>query len=129
MSGKETRLLLVDDDEAKRYVLGVWMRRAGYTVIEAATGQGALDLAGTVDLVLLDVNLPDISGFDVCRQIKSDVATAAIPVIQVSATAVETADRAHGLSQGADAYLVKPVSLRDLRAVLQPAPGDRSGQM
>jgi serine phosphatase RsbU (regulator of sigma subunit)/CheY-like chemotaxis protein len=121
MSEKETRLLLVDDDEAKRYVLGVWMRRAGYTVIEAATGQGALDLAGTVDLVLLDVNLPDISGFDVCRQIKSDGATAAIPVIQVSATAVETADRAHGLSQGADAYLVDPVEPEELIATVQAA--------
>ena len=72
--GPRRQLLLVDDDEAKRYVLGVWLRRAGYTVVEAATGQDALDLAAGADLVLLDVNLPDISGFEVCRQIKADAA-------------------------------------------------------
>jgi CheY-like chemotaxis protein len=117
----QVQLLLVDDDEAKRYVLGVWLRRAGYTVVEAATGQDALDLAASADLVLLDVNLPDISGFEVCRQIKADALTAAIPVIQVSATAVETADRAHGLSQGADAYLVDPVEPEELIATVSAA--------
>jgi serine phosphatase RsbU (regulator of sigma subunit)/CheY-like chemotaxis protein len=115
------RLLLVDDDEAKRYVLSVWLRRAGFTVVEAGTGQGALDQAAGADLVLLDVNLPDISGFEVCRQIKGDPVTAAIPVIQVSATAVETADRAHGLTQGADAYLVDPVEPEELIATVNAA--------
>jgi DNA-binding response OmpR family regulator len=115
------RLLLVDDDEAKRYVIGVWLRRAGYTVEEAATGQGALERATDADLVLLDVNLPDISGFEVCRQLKGDPRTAAIPVIQVSATAVETADRAHGLTQGADAYLIDPVEPDELLATVTAA--------
>jgi CheY-like chemotaxis protein len=90
-------LLVVDDDVAKRYLLTTWLRRAGHVVTEATTGQEALGLVEAAEVVLLDVNLPDMSGFEVCRLIKSDPRTAAIPVIQVSATAVEVADRAHGL--------------------------------
>jgi CheY-like chemotaxis protein len=121
MSDPAARLLLVDDDEAKRYVLGAWLRRAGYFVVEAGTGRAALDLAPAADLILLDVNLPDISGTAVCRQLKNDPQTAAIPVIQVSATAVEVADRALGLSQGADAYLVDPVAPEELVATVGAA--------
>ena len=118
MSEAPGMLLLVDDDEAKRYVLSTWLRRAGHTVMEVGTGREALAVAATADLVLLDVNLPDMSGFDVCRQIKTDPRTAAIPVIQVSATAVEVADRAHGLTQGADAYLVEPAEPEELLATV-----------
>jgi DNA-binding response OmpR family regulator len=107
-------MLLVDDDEAKRYVLSTWLKRAGHTVIEVGTGQEALDQAEAAEVVLLDVNLPDMSGFDVCRQLKSDPRTAAIPVIQVSATAVAVADRAYGLTQGADAYLIEPTEPAEL---------------
>ena len=107
-------LLLVDDDEAKRYVLATWLKRAGHTVLEVGTGQEALDRATEAEAVLLDVNLPDMSGFDVCRQLKSDPRTVAIPVIQVSATAVAVADRAYGLTQGADAYLVEPTEPEEL---------------
>jgi len=107
-------LLLVDDDEAKRYVLATWLRRAGHTVIEVSTGREALDRAPEAEAVLLDVHLPDMSGFDVCRSLKSDPRTAAIPVIQVSATAVAVADRAYGLTQGADAYLVEPTEPAEL---------------
>jgi CheY-like chemotaxis protein len=98
-------VLLVDDDEAKRYLMGTWLRWAGHTVIEVGTGREALDQAGSAELVLLDVNLPDMIGYDVCRQIKDNPATAAVPVIQISATAVQVSDRAKGLTQGADAYL------------------------
>ena len=114
-------LLLVDDDEAKRYVIATWLRRAGHQVTEAATGSAALDLVDSAELVILDVNLPDMSGFDVCRQIKSDPRTAAIPVIQVSATAVEVKDRAHGLTQGADAYLIEPADPEELLATVAAA--------
>ncbi|MGH3187839.1 MAG: SpoIIE family protein phosphatase [Streptosporangiaceae bacterium] len=114
-------LLLVDDDEAKRYVMATWLRRAGHTVIEVATGREGLTQAGTAELVLLDVNLPDISGFEVCRQIKGDPRTAAIPVIQVSATAVAVSDRAEGLTQGADAYLIDPTEPEELLAVVMAA--------
>ena len=54
-------VLLVDDDEAKRYLLATWLRRAGHTVIEAGTGREALEKVGAAELVLLDVNLPDLS--------------------------------------------------------------------
>jgi serine phosphatase RsbU (regulator of sigma subunit)/FixJ family two-component response regulator len=111
-------LLVVDDDEAKRYLLSTWLRRAGHTVLEAKTGHEALSKVGEAELVLLDVNLPDMSGFEVCRLIKNDPATAAIPVIQVSATAVAVADRAHGLTQGADAYLANPAEPEELLAVV-----------
>ena len=111
-------LLLVDDDIAKRYVIATWLRRAGHTVIEGATGEEALAKAGQAELILLDVNLPDISGFDVCRRIKADPATAATPVIQVSATAVGVADRTHGLNQGADAYLTEPREPDELLATV-----------
>ncbi len=111
-------VLLVDDDEAKRYIMATWLQRAGHTVREAATGREALVQAPSADLILLDVHLPDMSGFDVCRQIKSDPVTAAIPVVQVSATAVGVADRAQGLTQGADAYLTDPAEPEELLAVV-----------
>ncbi|MGH7734458.1 MAG: response regulator transcription factor, partial [Gemmatimonadales bacterium] len=114
-------LLVIDDDEAKRYVMATWLRRAGHTVIEGATGQEALDKAGEAELVLLDVNLPDISGYDVCRQLKGDPRTAAIPVVQVSATAIKVSDRALGLNQGADAYLTEPTEPEELLAVVVAA--------
>jgi len=119
-SGQST-VLLVDDDEAKRYIMATWLRRAGHTVIEAATGREGLALAGQAELILLDVHLPDISGFDVCRQIKADPRTAAIPVIQVSATAVAVSDRAAGLTQGADAYLVDPAEPEEMLAMVVAA--------
>ena len=79
MTEARAHILLVDDDEAKRYLMGTWLRRGGHTVIEAGTGKEALEKAGSAELVLLDVNLPDMLGYDVCRQIKADPATAAIP--------------------------------------------------
>jgi len=121
MSELAGTLLLVDDDKAKRYVLATWLRRAGHTVTEATTGEEALGKVADAELVLLDVNLPDMSGFDVCRLIKSDPRTAAIPVIQVSATAVEVADRARGLTQGADAYLIDPSEPAELLATVTAA--------
>jgi serine phosphatase RsbU (regulator of sigma subunit)/DNA-binding response OmpR family regulator len=118
MSEPGASLLLVDDNEAKRYVMATWLRRAGHQVTEVGTGQEALRQVSAAELVLLDVNLPDMSGFEVCRLIKSDAGTAAIPVIQVSSTAVQVADRAHGLSQGADAYLVEPTEPAELLATV-----------
>ncbi len=114
-------LLVVDDNEAKRYIIVTWLRRAGHRVTEAATGREALGMVAAAELVLLDVNLPDMSGFEVCRLIKSAPLTAAIPIIQVSATAVEVTDRAYGLTQGADAYLVEPVDPAELIATVTAA--------
>ena len=118
MNDEPADLLVVDDDDAKRYLIATWLRRAGHTVAEAATGAEALAMAAKAELVLLDVNLPDISGFEVCRRIKADPATAATPVVQVSATAVGVADRTHGLTQGADAYLAEPSEPGELLATV-----------
>lgn len=114
------RVLVVDDNEATRYVLTTWLRRGGYLVDEAATGAEALAAAGgRCDLVVLDVNLPDVPGPEVCAAIKADPATGSIPVLHVSATAVEVAQRAAGLLGGADAYLVEPLERDELLATVR----------
>lgn len=108
-------ILHVDDNETGRGVLSQILREAGYHVREAATGREALRLvAGRPDLVLLDVNLPDMSGFEVCQQLKARHATA--PVLFLSAVSVEAQDRVHGLRVGAEGYLTKPIEPDELVA-------------
>src|SRR5204863_249175 len=68
------------------------------------------------DLVVLDVNLPDMSGFEVCRRLRADPATRSVAVIHLSAVYASSENRSEGLEQGADAYLVKPVEPRELMA-------------
>jgi PAS domain S-box-containing protein len=110
-------ILYVDDDEISRLALKGILWRAGFQVTEAGTGAEALRLAGDKpDIVLLDVNLPDISGFEVCRRIKAHPATHAIPVLHLSALYVTSEDRTHGLEGGADGYLTKPVEPQELIA-------------
>ena len=99
-------ILLVDDDPPKRYTLARTLSRAGFLVQEAGTGAEALRLvASRPDLVILDVKLPDISGLEVCRRIKSDPTTRAIPVLHISTTFVHLEDKIQGLDSGADGYL------------------------
>ncbi len=103
-------VLVVDDHESNRFAKSTLLRRAGFCVIEASTGQSALETIKRrpIDLVLLDVNLPDINGLEVCNRIKQDTALTAVQVLQVSSTAVSDADRVAGLTGGADAYLTEP---------------------
>jgi PAS domain S-box-containing protein len=112
MSGRTIRVLNVDDDEAGRYALSRILRTGGFAVTEAATGAEALRFVGTEepDVIVLDVRLPDMSGFEVCRRIKAHPNTANIPVLYVSATSVLDADRARGLDSGGDGYLTEPVA-------------------
>ncbi len=114
-------VLVVDDNEAGRFAKSRMIERAGFHVLEAETGRRALDLAHThpVDLVVLDVNLPDISGIEVCGRIKSDEALSAVQVLQISATAISDADRVRGLTSGADAYLTEPADAAVLGATLK----------
>jgi two-component system, sensor histidine kinase len=125
MGTNEGLVLVVDDNDATRFAKSEVVRRAGFTVIEAETGRRALELAHQhpVDVVLLDVNLPDVSGIDVCARLKAADDLAAVQVLQISATAVTDEDRVRGLSGGADAYLVEPgspdVMLATLRALLR----------
>lgn len=114
-----TRILYVDDTEAQRYALSRVLQRAGFEVIEAGTGYQALEkMESRPDLVVLDVNLPDISGFEVCREIKNREASARTPVLHVSATMVTTDARVTALEGGADAYLVQPIAPEELIATI-----------
>ena len=90
-------------------------------MLEAETGGAALGMLPTagVDLVVLDVKLPDMSGFDVCERIKTEPEYGILPVIHVSAHAVDAVDRAQGLNRGADAYLVEPIEPEELIATAQ----------
>ncbi len=113
-------ILNVDDDRSGRYATTRLLRKEGYHVLEAETGAEALQLLGRKpDLVLLDVNLPDMSGFEVCRRIKTGAASQFIPVLHLSATAVRPEQRAQGLETGADAYLVQPVEPEVLVATIR----------
>ncbi|MCY1137305.1 SpoIIE family protein phosphatase [Actinoplanes sp. Pm04-4] len=118
---KPVTVLVVDDSATKRYLLVSWLTRAGYTVRQAETGGEALRVlpGSDVDLVVLDVKLPDMSGFDVCEKIKTDPAYGTMPVIHVSAHAVDVVDRTQGLNRGADAYLVEPIEPDELIATAQ----------
>ncbi len=113
-------ILNVEDYDDSREATSELLRLEGFAVIEAATGAEALHLVKTAQpqLVILDVKLPDISGHEVCRRIKSDYATASIPVLQVSAY-VTGQDRVRGLESGADAYLMKPVEVAELIATIK----------
>ena len=111
-------ILNVDDNDGARYAKSRILSRAGFEVIEAANGTQALELAraSLPDLILLDVKLPDVNGFEVCRQIKASPETAAILVLQTSAAAVQSIDRIRGLDGGADSYLIEPIEPAELIA-------------
>jgi signal transduction histidine kinase len=103
-------ILLVDDTESSRYVLSRVVSRE-YNVLEADRGGRALALARAEcpEIVILDVNLPDIAGDEVCRRLKTDPATGDIQVLMISALLTADDDRVRGLDAGADAYLAQPV--------------------
>jgi PAS domain S-box-containing protein len=111
-------ILNVDDNEISLYTKSRILKRAGFEVKEASTGQEALRLVAREkpDLALLDVHLPDISGLEVCRRIKADPALASVLVLQISASFVEGKDKTRGLEGGADAYLTEPVEPDELVA-------------
>ncbi len=111
-------ILNVDDNDGARYAKTRVLLHAGFEVIEAATGQAALDQvrAHGPALVLLDVRLPDISGIDVCSLIKRDPQTRSTLVLQTSAAAVQTLDKVRALDGGADSYLTEPIEPAELVA-------------
>ena len=119
MSSDRIVVLNVDDYEAGRYASSRVLRQAGFDVVEAATGEEAIRLAASVpDLIVLDVNLPDVNGFEVCRRIKADPETAGIPVLYLSAAYRASEHRVQGLELGADGYLTQPVDPRELVATV-----------
>lgn len=106
----QPRILIADDREENRYILRRVLARAGFDCVEAASGSVALEIAQSLpDLIILDVRLPDMSGYEVCRQIKGNPRTASIPVLQISASFVSAEDRVRALETGADGYLTHPI--------------------
>ena len=118
MSNSDILILNVDDNDGARYVKTRILQGAGFQVAEAANGTDALTMARRLlpALVLLDVKLPDINGIEVCRQIKSDVDTCAILVLQTSAALTGRDDKIRGLEGGADNYLAAPIEADELIA-------------
>ena len=108
-------ILHVDDNEPQRYAVSRMLRRAGFKVLEAASGTEALEKAKELpDLVLLDVNLPDMDGFEVCRRIKADPTTSKIPVLHLTATAKAAGLDKEGAAAGGEGYLVQPLPPEEL---------------
>ena len=110
-----SRVLVIDDDGALRRATLEILSAAGFEVWEAATGEeGARRAAALPDLVLCDVQLPDIDGFEVCRRLRDAPATAALPILFMSGIYRDTKDRVRGLREGADGFLVRPVPSDEL---------------
>jgi PAS domain S-box-containing protein len=113
-------ILNVDDNEGCRYAVTRILEHNDFVVKEARTGAEALRLAAAEqpDLVLLDINLPDINGFEVCKRLKAEPSTARIPVLHITASYVTGYDWARGLESGADSYLQEPVEPEVLVATI-----------
>lgn len=128
-----SRLLIVEDNEASRDGLARHLRRKGFEVLVAADGQQGLDAArtGAPDLVLMDMSLPVLDGWEATRQLKADERTRGIPVIALTAHAM-AGDREKALAAGCDEYDTKPVEfarlLGKIQALLGAAPpGEANG--
>jgi two-component sensor histidine kinase len=118
MTGNRS-ILVVNDHDGSRYATVRILQRAGFDVREARSGTAALQLidAAPPAVVVLDINLPDIGGIEICRRLKHEMADQMIMVLQVSATNITTADRVASLDAGADSFLVEPVEPEELVAV------------
>ncbi|MGA5702598.1 SpoIIE family protein phosphatase [Peterkaempfera bronchialis] len=115
-------VLVVDGTRAGRCAIAAWLRHAGHQVVEAVDGAQAIALLADPqdlpDAAIVDVRLPDMSGYEVCEYIKGHPGTAALPVVHISATATAAADRTQGLDRGADAYLTEPIAPEELLATV-----------
>jgi signal transduction histidine kinase len=117
LNRSQLTVLTVDDNDALRYSVARCLKQGGYKVTEARTGSEALVLAReNPALITLDINLPDISGFEVCRRLKQSPETAHIPVLHISASFVGAEHRIRGLDGGADGYLTEPIDSEELLA-------------
>jgi signal transduction histidine kinase len=109
---RSTTILVVDDNPGTLYATSRILMSAGFAVAQATTGESAVGYAASrkpVDLVVLDVNLPDLDGFEVCRRIRANTPDQHIPVIYLSASFVTDVDKVTGFEAGADGYLTHPV--------------------
>jgi len=114
------RILIVEDQEDNRAILRDVLSTAGYELIEATNGQEGVERAQQErpDLILMDIQLPVIDGYEATRRIKSDAALGAIPIIAVTSYAL-SGDEAKARTAGCDGYVAKPFSPRELLAMLR----------
>ena len=118
-SGRLT-ILNVDDNDQNRYAISRVLKQAGFDVIEAKTGREALDLASCrPSLVILDINLPDMLGFDVCRELKNSSTTRDIPVIHISATYPNRTVNEESKDSGAVRFVEHPMDLTEVVEIIQ----------
>ena len=113
---KPARILVVDDEERNRRLLAAMLEAEGYSASEATDGTQALELArqNPPDIILLDIMMPGMDGYEVARALKADAATKAIPVVMVTALD-DRASRLRGLEAGAEEFVIKPVDRNELR--------------
>jgi two-component system cell cycle response regulator DivK len=114
------RILVVEDNEKNMKLVRDVLLATGYRTLEAATGGQAIELAAehAPDLVLMDIQLPDVDGVNVLRRLRADERTAAIPVLAVTAQAMH-GDRERLLAAGFDGYVSKPLNIRELISIVR----------
>lgn len=122
MAGSQT-VLLVDDNQTHRYALGRHLEESGFVVLQARTGAEALEMTRlhSPDAILLDINLPDTTGFYVCEKLKQDPQTSGVPIVFHSATHDTQSARVQAMDLGAVSFLSYPISYDHLLRVLQGA--------
>ena len=114
------RILIVEDNELNMKLLNDVLEAYGYDIVKTDSGAAVLELARThrPDLVLMDIQLPDVSGLDAVRRLKGDPETREIPVIAVTAFAM-AGDERRALDSGCDGYIAKPIMLREFLATIE----------
>ncbi len=117
MNPTQRRILIVDDDPLIRHIVVTALAKDGYEIVEADSGAEGLARASTnqPDLILLDVMMPDVDGYEVCFKLRSNPATVNIPIVMLTALG-EIGERVRGMQMGADDYITKPFDPRELRS-------------
>jgi len=130
-SNEDVTILVVDDNEAKRYIAARTLALGNYKIFQASTGKEAIRLAQQAlpDLMVVDIKLPDIDGFEVCKIIKSNAGTSFIPVLHYSATLNTPEARIYGLQEGADAFLTQDARPEELLATVKALLRMRQAEM
>ena len=122
LSGTRVKILAVDDEKSTIDALRISLESENYEVLEAYTGDGAIKKAGSVplDLILLDIMLPDITGYEICNRLKKNPNTRSVPIIMLTGMS-SASDKMAGLDMGADDYITKPFDQNELKVKIRIA--------